>query len=81
MQEIGGLAMAYGWDNYIAYSRRRDGVMPCRSNLISVWNRVDVAWQGIFKAYYREHCRDYALQHFGKDARYADYLRLYEELL
>ena len=31
MQEIGDLAMAHGWESYIAYSRGRDGVPECTS--------------------------------------------------
>ena len=30
---------------------------------------------------YRQVCRDYALAHFRKEDRYADYLKLYDELL
>lgn len=33
------------------------------------------------KAYYKTPCRDYALGHFRKEDRYADYIRLYEECL
>lgn len=32
------------------------------------------------KAYYQHPCRNYALAHFRKEDRYADYLRLYDEL-
>lgn len=32
------------------------------------------------KTYYRPLCRRYALDHFNKEDRYADYLRLYDEL-
>ena len=32
------------------------------------------------KIYYRPLCRRYALDHFNKEDRYADYLRLYDEL-
>ena len=30
---------------------------------------------------YRQVCRDYALAHFRTEDRYADYLKLYDELL
>lgn len=33
------------------------------------------------KAGYQARCRSYALQHFNKEDRYRDYLRLYDELL
>ena len=33
------------------------------------------------KEAFREPCRNYALAHFRKEDRYADYLRLYDELL
>ncbi len=32
------------------------------------------------KAYYQNQCREYALAHFKKEDRYADYIRLYDEL-
>lgn len=47
MQEIGELAMQNGWESHIAYSRGRDGIMPCKSNTIPVGNRWSVAWHGI----------------------------------
>ncbi|MDD6745480.1 MAG: glycosyltransferase [Bacteroidales bacterium] len=47
MQEIGELAMAHGWESYIAYSRGRDGLKPCQSRTVPVGNRVDVAWHGL----------------------------------
>ena len=47
MQEIGQLAMANGWESYIAYSYGRDGVKPCDSQLLPVGNKVDVAWHGL----------------------------------
>ena len=33
------------------------------------------------KDYYRDNCRQYAVEHFNKVERYADYLQLYEEML
>lgn len=47
MQEIGELAMANGWESYIAYSYGRDGIKPCSSKLVPVGNRLDVAWHGL----------------------------------
>lgn len=47
MQEIGDLAMQHGWESYIAYSRGRDGVPDCTSQLIPIGNRWSVAWHGV----------------------------------
>jgi len=47
MQEIGELAMQHGWRGYIAYSRGRDGVRQCRSQLVPVGGRWSVAWHGV----------------------------------
>ena len=33
------------------------------------------------KAYYQSSCRAYAVKHFNKKERYADYLHLYDELI
>ena len=33
------------------------------------------------KSHYQSPCREYALAHFRKEDRYADYIRLYEECL
>lgn len=48
MQEIGELAMANGWDSYIAYSGGRDGVKPCKSKLMPVGGKLDVAFHGLW---------------------------------
>lgn len=48
MQEIGELAMANGWESYIAYSGGRDGVKPCKSKLMPVGGKFDVALHGIW---------------------------------
>ena len=47
IQEIGTVAMASGWDNYIAYSKGRDGVMPSASKLIPVGSKLSVALHGL----------------------------------
>lgn len=46
MQEIGELAIDNGWESYIAYSYGRDGVKPCRSQLLPIGNKWDVALHG-----------------------------------
>lgn len=48
MQEIGELAMANGWESYIAYSGGRDGIKPCKSKLIPVGGKADVAFHGLW---------------------------------
>lgn len=47
VREIGDTAMAAGWESHIAYSRGRDGMMPCTSKLVPVGDRASVAWHGI----------------------------------
>lgn len=48
MQEIGELAMANGWESYIAYSGGRDGIKPCKSILMPVGGKFDVAVHGLW---------------------------------
>lgn len=55
MQEIGELAIQKGWQSYIAYSRGRDGVKPCRSELLPVGNKVSVAWHGVMTRLFDRH--------------------------
>lgn len=55
MQEIGELAIQNGWESYIAYSYGRDGVKPCRSKLIPVGNKWDVALHGIVTRLFDAH--------------------------
>lgn len=47
MQEIGELAIRNGWESYIAYSKGRDGIKPCKSWTVPVGSRGSVAWHGI----------------------------------
>lgn len=47
MQEIGELAMQHGWQSYIAYSHGRDGIKPCRSELVPVGGKWSVMVHGI----------------------------------
>ena len=46
MQEIGELALQNGWESYIAYGKGRDGIKPCRSQIIPVGNRWSTLWHG-----------------------------------
>ena len=43
MKEIGELAIASGWESYIAYSRARDGVPQHSSQLVPVGDKLDLA--------------------------------------
>lgn len=48
MQEIGDVALAHGWESYIAYSGGRDGKHPaCKSIPVPVGNKLDVAWHAM----------------------------------
>lgn len=56
MQEIGELAMHYGWESYVAYSRGRDGVRkPCRSQLLPVGGKWSVVQHGIATRLFDRH--------------------------
>ena len=48
VQEIGELAIKEGWDSYVAYSGGRDGLKPCKSKLIPVGGKLDVAFHGLW---------------------------------
>lgn len=48
MQEIGELALANGWESYIAYSGGRDGIRPCKSHLMPVGSKISVALHGLW---------------------------------
>lgn len=71
MQEIGELAMQNGWESYIAYSRGRDGIKPCRSQLIPVGNRWSVAWHGLETRLFDRHglASDSATRRFVKQVK------------
>lgn len=47
MQEIGDLAMATGWQSYVAYSKGRDGLRESTSQTVPVGNRLSVAMHGL----------------------------------
>ena len=55
IQEIGTVAMAAGWDNYIAYSKGRDGIKPSQSKLIPVGSKLSVAWHGALTRFFDMH--------------------------
>jgi len=43
MKEIGELAIAAGWESYVAYSGARDGMPPHSSHLVPVGDKLDLA--------------------------------------
>ena len=47
--------MADGWDNYIAYSKGRDGVMPSASKLVPVGSKLSVAVHGLMTRFFDMH--------------------------
>ena len=47
MKEIGELAMANGWESYVAYSGGRDGLMHTTSVPVPVGDRFSVAWHAV----------------------------------
>ena len=47
MKEIGEIAIAAGWESYIAYSGARDGVPQHSSRLIPVGNKLDLALHAV----------------------------------
>lgn len=55
MQEIAELAMSHGWDCYIAYSKGRDGVRPCKAKTVPVGNKWSVAWHGVMTRLFDRH--------------------------
>ena len=55
MQEIGELAMQNGWECHIAYSKGRDGIRECRSDIIPVGNKWSTAWHGIVTRLFDRH--------------------------
>lgn len=47
MQEIGELAARYGWRTYMAYSKGRDGIRECQSEIVPVGNKWSTLWHGV----------------------------------
>lgn len=47
MQEIGELALQNGWESYIAYGKGRDGIKPCKSEIIPVGGICSTLWHGV----------------------------------
>ena len=47
MQEIAELATQHGWECYIAYSKGRDGMKPCKVKTVPVGDRWSTAWHGV----------------------------------
>lgn len=55
IQEIGAVAMEAGWDNYIAYSKGRDGIRPSQSKLLPVGSKLSVALHGLITRFFDMH--------------------------
>lgn len=68
MQEIGELALQNGWESYIAYSKGRDGIRPCRSQVIPIGNRASVCLHGLETRLFDRHglASDKATRQFVK---------------
>ena len=47
MQEIGELAMQNGWGSYIAYGKGRDGILPCKSQIVPIGGKWSTLWHGV----------------------------------
>lgn len=55
MQEIGELVIQCGWESYIAYSKGRDGVKSCQSQLVPIGDKWSVVWHGIMTRLFDRH--------------------------
>lgn len=55
MRALGEMAMATGWESYIAYSRGRDGVPQHTSRLVPVGNKLDVFLHGMASRLFDAH--------------------------
>ena len=55
IQEIGAVAMNEGWDNYIAYSKGRDGVKESQSKLVPVGSKISVGIHGLLTRFFDMH--------------------------
>ena len=69
MQEIGELAMANGWESYIAYSGGRDGIRPCKSHLMPVGSKISVVLHGLWTRFTDRHglASNFATKRFIKE--------------
>ena len=47
--------MAEGWNNYIAYSKGRDGIRPSQSKLLPVGSKLSVALHGLITRFFDMH--------------------------
>lgn len=55
MRALGEMAIAAGWESYIAYSRGRDGVPQHTSRLVPVGNKLDVFLHGMASRLFDAH--------------------------
>lgn len=68
MQEIGELAMQHGWKTYMAYSKGRDGIRECKSEIVPVGDKWSTAWHGVETRLLDRHglASDHATREFVK---------------
>lgn len=68
MQEIGELAMQHGWNTYMAYSKGRDGIRECKSEIVPVGDKWSTAWHGVETRLLDRHglASDHATREFVK---------------
>ena len=55
MRELGDLAMANGWESFIAYSRARDGVPAHSSQLVPVGSKADLFFHWVATRFFDAH--------------------------
>lgn len=68
MQEIGELAMQHGWKTYMAYSKGRDGIKECKSEIVPVGDKWSTVWHGVETRLLDRHglASDHATREFVK---------------
>lgn len=55
MQEIGALVEAEGWHNWCAYSKGRDGIRQCTTDILPIGNKWSVALHGLLTRAFDRH--------------------------
>lgn len=52
-EQIGEVAMSYGWESYITYARNH---LPSKSQTIKIGNKFDIYWHGMITRLFDRHC-------------------------
>lgn len=52
-EQIGEVAMSYGWESYITYARNH---LPSKSQTIKIGNKFDIYWHGMMTRLFDRHC-------------------------